>query len=91
MIFVQQYLTTLFTCQATIIFTFYHRKRSFDYICTASVVNKICLHQLHYIFQKNTIYIKLPYYWVLLLFLSNYCFFFQAISYIWEGLLQQNL
>ena len=29
--FVQQYHTTLFTCQATIVFIFFHRKRSLDY------------------------------------------------------------
>ena len=29
--FVQQYHTTLFTCQATIILIFFHRKRSLDY------------------------------------------------------------
>ena len=60
MIFVQQYHTTLFTCQATIIIIIFHRKRSLDYICTASIVNKnmftlrpLCLISLFKIIENE--------------------------------------
>ena len=41
---VQQYHTTLFTCQATIIFIFSSQEEPRLHFCTASIVNKICLH-----------------------------------------------